>query len=110
MSEESQERIKKLFQSYRDSLPERMHELDELWGQLILSWNAEAAAEFDRVCHGLAGSALTFDCAEVGAIARQIEKLFKSQLQNSGPVPQAMIGEVRSMLSELSESISKLSV
>ena len=109
MSDKSQDRIKQLFQSYRDSLPERMYELDELWGQLALSWDAEAADEFDRTCHGLAGSALTFDCSEVGDIARQIEILFKSQLQNNSPVPPELISEIRALLSELSEVISKVS-
>jgi len=100
-----QDRIQRLFQSYHESLPARMAELDELWAQLISSWDDEMAVSFDTICHSLAGSALTFDCDDVGEIAKQIEIRFKPELENSKPIAEGLRTEIRALLNELSSAI-----
>jgi len=108
MTDKSKDRISQLFQSYRESLPVRLQELETAWAELEASWDEERANEFDMTCHGLAGSALTFDCDKVGDIARQIEILFKPELDNSQPVRAGLYEEIRSLLSELSGAIRKV--
>jgi len=77
MSEEdTQARVRALFQSYRESLPPLMLELATSWAQLEPHWDANEAKEFHRKVHGIAGSAATFDCAEIGAVAKNLEYAF----------------------------------
>ncbi len=76
-------RIEALFQSYRESLPSLLTELESMWQALNQQWDADLAAEFDRKVHGLAGSAATFDLAVIGDIARELEHTFKPLLDTS---------------------------
>lgn len=80
MPEDRQSRIDALFQSYRESLPALLLELEGSWASLQKAWDAELAAEFDRKVHGLAGSAATFELEEIGAAAKELEYCFKPVL------------------------------
>jgi len=109
MPEDRESRIAALFQSYRDSLPPAVLELESLWAQLEKGWDIEVAAEFDRKAHNLAGSAATFDLVEVGSTARELENTFKPLLESEYNRSDARWPDSQQLLVSLREMIDALS-
>jgi len=94
MSASREEKIAEIFQSYRDDLPKRMHELESKWEELKRGWNASCASDFDRACHSIAGSAPTFELHEVGEAARTVENDIKSLIKGEMKFSSAMVNEI----------------
>jgi HPt (histidine-containing phosphotransfer) domain-containing protein len=94
MTISKEERLAALFKSYRDHLPVRMHELESKWEELKRGWNPSCAAEFDRACHNIAGSAPTFELPEIGEAARAVEYDMKSLLNGEADFNSAMVNEI----------------
>lgn len=94
MAVSKEERIAAIFRAYRDDLPERMHELESKWEELKRGWSDLRAAEFDRVCHSIAGSAPTFNLPEIGAAARAVEVEIKSLIKGEASFTSAMVNEI----------------
>lgn len=82
MTQNRQSRIEALFVSYRDSLPPLMLEFETTWQCLVSEWDESLARDFERKVHGLAGSAATFELAQIGDAARELEYQLKSLLEN----------------------------
>lgn len=110
MQASREEKIAAIFQSYRDDLPMRMHDLESKWEELKLGWTSPCAAEFDRVCHSIAGSAPTFDLPEIGEAAKAVEHDIKSVLKGDIDFNSAMVNEIdvkmNALRSVMSQSLS----
>lgn len=105
MTESSEQRIAALFKSYREELPGRITELEELWQQLKQSWDVELATSLDRACHGLAGSAATFEFAAVGDAARVVEHALKSIIEGKVLMSAAATNEIDVKMNALRNSL-----
>lgn len=103
-----EERISAIFKSYREDLPNRMHELESLWQKLKNSWDMPTAVEFDCACHAIAGSAPTFDLPEIGEAARAIEIDIKSILRGDIEISSAMINTIDVKMNALRRTLSAM--
>jgi chemotaxis protein histidine kinase CheA len=105
MTESREQRIAALFQSYREELPDRIAELEELWQQLKQGWDAELAVNLDHACHGLAGSAATFGFAAVGDVARAVEHILKPVIDGEVIMSAAMTNKIDVKMNALRNSL-----
>jgi len=103
VNDDIQSRIKSLFQSYRDSLPALMADIDSLWQQIQIKWDEDQASELLRKVHGLAGSAATFELVEVGELAREIELTFKPLFKVNGDESRRL--KIKQLLGKLKQMI-----
>jgi HPt (histidine-containing phosphotransfer) domain-containing protein len=94
MTASSEERIAALFKSYREVLPERMHDLESKWEELKQGWNPPCATELERAFHSIAGTAPTFDLPEIGQAAKAIEHEISSIIKGDADFNSAMINEI----------------
>lgn len=106
MKASREEKIAAIFKSYREDLPERMHDLESKWEELKRGWNKPCAADFDRACHGIAGSAPTFDLPEVGEAARLVEHDIKSLIKGEIDFNSAMVNEIDVKMNALRNTVS----
>ena len=106
MADSREERIAALFKSYRDGLPARLHDLESKWEELKLGWNPPCAADFDRACHGIAGSAATFDLPEIGEAAKAIEYDIESLIKGEADFTSAMVNEIDVKMHALRNTMS----
>nr|CRH05739.1 Putative response regulator receiver modulated diguanylate cyclase [Candidatus Magnetococcus massalia] len=66
---------------YAEQLPDKITQMEQVWAELCQhGWDEESLRTFHRMVHTLAGSGATFGLAEVGAQARELELMLKSQL------------------------------
>lgn len=73
-----EERLEALRNAYADQLPTKLDEAATLWSTLNNNeWDWNAAKDFHRYVHTLAGSAPTFGFNSVGQDARRIEQVLK---------------------------------
>jgi HPt (histidine-containing phosphotransfer) domain-containing protein len=94
MAASNEERIAALFQSYREVLPGRMHEMESKWEELKQGWNPPCAVELERAFHSIAGTAPTFDLPEIGEAARAIEHDIRAIIKGEADFNSAMIHEI----------------
>lgn len=106
MTASRDDRIAEIFKSYRDDLPARMNDLESKWEELKLGWNTDRAAEFDRACHGIAGSAPTFDLPVIGEAAKVIENDIKTIIRGDADFNSAMINEIDVKMHALRNTVS----
>lgn len=106
MTAAREDRIAALFKSYRDDLPARMNDLESKWEQLKRGWNSPCAADLDRACHGIAGSAPTFDLPEIGEAAKAIESDIKSIIKGETDFNSAMVNEIDVKIHALRNTMS----
>ena len=63
---------------YRRALPQRLAQIESLWGQVLSSEApADTLASLERCAHSLAGSGATFGFAALGDAARALELAIK---------------------------------
>ena len=103
-----EERLAALFQSYREDLPVRMNTLESQWEELKQGWNLPCAADFDRVCHSIAGSAPTFELPEIGDAARAIEYDIKSVISGELDFSSAIIDEIDVKMNALRDTMNNI--
>lgn len=82
MHNEFQERMHLLATTFSEELPERISEIEVLWGMLLNGWDVKALQELHRAVHNLAGAGKLFGFAELGAEARTLEQVLKNLIQN----------------------------
>lgn len=82
MHNEFQERMHLLATAFSEELPEKVSEIEVLWGTLLNGWDVKALQELHRVVHNLAGAGKLFGFAELGAEARALDQVLKNLMQN----------------------------
>ena len=105
---EIEEKIEELGKAYRDQLPEKLREIQEMWEALVeVLWDVEQVMDLHRKVHGLIGSAATFGLPAVTDEARGLERALGS-LVGADHAPSAQHAtHVRSLISALKRTAAK---
>ncbi|OGA96686.1 MAG: hypothetical protein A3E79_03265 [Burkholderiales bacterium RIFCSPHIGHO2_12_FULL_61_11] len=92
---------------YHRSLPQRLEQIESLWGQ-VLNDEApvQALASLERCAHSLAGSGATFGFAALGDAARGLELAVSPLLGARYTLTPAALSEVRRAVEALQRSLS----
>ncbi|MEW6365954.1 MAG: response regulator [Acidobacteriota bacterium] len=105
---EIEEKIEDLGKTYREQLPERLREIQEMWEALVeVVWDVEQVQDLHRRVHGLIGAAATFGLPAVTDEARGLERALVS-LIGADHAPSAQhAAHVRSLVSSLRRTASR---
>ena len=98
---EFQEKMLALAESFAEKLPEKTHEIESLWKQLQIEWDAETLRTLHRLVHGLTGSGKTFGYPQISVIARSLEQTLKSLVQENLIADEELSAEIQQQVHEL---------
>ncbi len=98
---EFQEKMLVLAESFAEKLPEKTHEIESLWKQLQIEWDAETLRTLHRLVHGLTGSGKTFGYPQISVIARSLEQTLKSLVQENLIADEELSAEIQQQVHEL---------
>ncbi|MFM7204787.1 MAG: diguanylate cyclase [Myxococcota bacterium] len=80
--------FKAMCQEYRNSLPQRIEEIEVAWKNLQESgWAPEAFQEFLALLHRMSGTGATFGFTMLGNAARQLETYLESEIAIANRAP-----------------------
>lgn len=93
--------------TFRQQLPGKIAEIERLWEMFGKDeTNKTKLADMHRMAHSLAGSGGTFGAVAISAVARELEQIFKSLL-NEADLPQPLSNEVQQQIDELLSRLSQ---
>ncbi len=98
---ELQEKLRLLAESYAAKLPDKIDQIDQLWGQLQSEWNEEGLQMLHRMTHSLTGSGKTFGFAELSSAARILEESLKGLLQSKVHANEQQCVQIQQQIEEL---------
>jgi len=94
-------KLAELHLSFKQQLPGKIADIETHWKLLQVADDYQSElVELHRITHSLAGSGGTFGAVVVSAIAKDIEKIFKS-LQNELNAPRSISIETKKLIDEL---------
>jgi hypothetical protein len=80
MDDNIQKKLEELFILYRNSLPEKIANIDLLWNEIVKQWDSSTFEVLHRKIHSLCGSAVIYGYPELGKKAREAELFLQSRL------------------------------
>ncbi len=84
-----EQELQALKDSYAAQVPQKLAEIDALWGSLVDNgWDEEIFKTFHRMVHSMAGSAQVFGFTIMGKSARELEMLLKAVSNSGEPLSQ----------------------
>lgn len=81
-----EEQLARLRQAYLEALSERIAQIDGAWSRWKNSGETEAAYEFLRRIHGIAGSGGTYGAPELSEVAGSLESFVEPLLEQGQPL------------------------
>ncbi len=88
--EEFEQELQALKDSYAEQVPQKLAEIDALWGSLVENgWDEVIFKTFHRMVHSMAGSAQVFGFTTMGKSARELEMLLKAVSNSGEPLSEA---------------------
>ncbi|VAW88585.1 hypothetical protein MNBD_GAMMA17-331 [hydrothermal vent metagenome] len=90
-----EQELQALKDSYADQVPQKLAEIDALWGSLVDNgWDEEIFKTLHRMVHSMAGSAQVFGFTTMGKSARELELLLKAVSNSGEPLSEAHYAEL----------------
>ncbi len=94
-----EQELQALKASYAEQVPEKLAQIDELWGALVdQGWQAETFKTLHRTIHSMAGSAPVFGFGEMGQRARELEVLLKAVTVSGEPMTEMYYQQIPSLM------------
>lgn len=88
---EFQDRMRALLAAFAQELPQRISEIESLWGKLRVEWDIKALQEMHRSVHHLVSNGKTFGYPELSTEARALEQMLKRILVEMIPVDDGLV-------------------
>lgn len=104
-----QEKLGLLTESYAAKLPDKIDQIDQMWGQLQVEWNEEDLQTLHRTVHSLAGSGKTFGFAEISVVAHDLEGILKGIMKLKTLASEQQCAQVQKKIEELRQAAAHAS-
>ena len=98
---EFRERMRLLLALFAHELPDRMDEIEVLWGKLQIEWDIKVLQELHRSVHNLVSNGKTFGYPELSIEARALEQVLKSLMQKDIPADALQASRILQQILEL---------
>jgi len=72
------QKLTALREDYRNSLPNTLAEITDLWSRLSEKWDVDTLATIQRHAHSLAGSGATFGFSKISSVALDLDTALKT--------------------------------
>lgn len=90
-----EEELRALKATYAEQVPEKLAQIDELWGALVeWGWQDETFKTLHRTVHSMAGSAPVFGFSAMGERARELEVRLKAVVADGEPLTEKDYQEI----------------
>lgn len=96
-----QEKLRLLVESYAAKLPDKIDQIDQMWGQLQSERNEESLQTLHRMVHSLTGSGKIFGFAELSRVARDLEEDLKGMVKSKTPASEQQCIQIQQQIEEL---------
>ena len=103
---ELREELRLLAMSYAVKLPDKIDQIDQIWGQLQSEWNEESLQTLHRTVHSLAGSGKIFGFAEISVVAHDLEEILKGIMKLKTPASEQQCIQIQKKIEELRRAAS----
>ena len=99
------QRLSNIMDNYKESLPEKLDQIERLWNKLrYFNWSDDALKVLHNITHTLAGNGKTFGFPETSKYAQQIANQLQEYIA-SGEIPNtSQQNEISSLVEELVKS------
>ena len=104
-----QEKLRLLAESYAAKLPDKIDQIDQMWGQLQAEWNEEALQTLYRTVHSLASSGKTFGFAEISMVTHDLEGILKGIMKLKTPASEQQCAQIQKKIEELRQAAAQAS-
>lgn len=98
---EFQDRMRALLAAFAQELPQRISEIESLWGKLRVEWDIKALQEMHRSVHHLVSNGKTFGYPELSTEARALERMLKRILVEMIPVDDGLVNRILQQIDAL---------
>ena len=99
------QRLSKIMDNYKETLPEKLDQIERLWNKLrYFNWSDDALKVLHTITHTLAGNGKTFGFPEASKYAQQIANQLQEYIA-SGEIPNtSQQNEISSLVEKLAKS------
>ncbi|MEK6708519.1 MAG: diguanylate cyclase [Pseudomonadota bacterium] len=104
-----QEKLRLLAVSYAEKLPDKINQIEQMWGQLQIEWDEEILQTLQRMVHSLTGSGKIFGFAELSGVARVLEESLKGMVKSKTPANEQQCVQIQKQIEDLRQAASHAS-
>lgn len=101
-----QEKLRLLAVSYAEKLPDKINQIEQMWGQLQIEWDEEILQTLQRMVHSLTGSGKIFGFAELSGVARVLEESLKGMVKSKTPANEQQCIQIQKQIEDLWQAAS----